>query len=99
MITASQPFETGSETKGLKEIITLARKAVIKNPKLKTQHSNSLSYYYSRNIISPDREGLLKNLIGLQRCTLTFKNALAQILILMNTEVPLPLSINRKCPK
>lgn len=98
MITASQPFETGSETKGLKEIITLARKAMIKNPKLKTQHSNIFSYYYSRNIISQDREGLLKNLMGLQRCALTFKDAPAQALILINTEVPL-LSINRECPK
>lgn len=99
MITASQPFETGSETEGLKEMITLARKAMIKNPKRKTQHSDILSYYYSRNIISQDREGLLKNLMSLQRCTLTFKDALAQALILMNTEVPLPLSINRECPK
>lgn len=35
MITVSQTLRTGSETKGLEESVALARKAGIKNPKLR----------------------------------------------------------------
>lgn len=50
--TASQQFRTGSETKDQKMVVTLARKAMIKNPNCNAPHSNILSRGYIRNMIS-----------------------------------------------
>ena len=50
-------------------------------------------------MISEDREELVKTLMGLQKCEPPHKAAAAQALPLMNIEIPLPLHINRKCPK
>ena len=58
-----------------------------------------LSHGYIKHIISQDRDGLVKNHIGLQRCEFTHKAGVAQALILMTAGFPLPLHINRKCPK
>lgn len=99
MRIASQQFSTGSETKDQKMVVTLARKAMVKNPNCNTQHSNILSHGYIRNMISYDRDGLVKTLTGLQRGKLTHKAAVAQALLLMKTELPLPLHINRKRPR